>query len=86
MLRPPLAVLAVIVIAGCGSGSDSGSGSGDPVADYCAYGAVSRAQLQGCEDHVTTEDIDALDTNAARYSRGEIDACRWDAGPFCEER
>lgn len=51
---------------------------------YCEYGALSEAQLQGCIDHVTVDDFDRLNTNAARYARGELDKCRRDAGPFCE--
>ena len=27
---------------------------------------------------------DSLTTNAARFSRGELDACLADAGPFCD--
>lgn len=59
---------------------------GDLVGDYCAYGAVSQAQLEGCRDHVTDDDVDARDTNAAQYARGELDECLADAGPFCEDR
>jgi hypothetical protein len=58
----------------------------DEVSAYCHYGAVSEAQLNGCIDHVGTEQIDRLDTNAARYARGELDECLADAGPFCEPR
>ena len=60
-----------------------GCGGQDEVVRYCNYGAVSEAQRQGCIDHVTSDDIDQLDTNAARYARGMIDDCRADAGPFC---
>jgi hypothetical protein len=53
---------------------------------YCAYGAVSRAQLDGCIEHVTPEEVAALRTNAAMYAMGRLDECRADAGPFCEDR
>jgi hypothetical protein len=58
-------------------------GSEVSVADYCAYGAVSEAQLDGCIDHVDESDVERLDTNAAQYGRGELDKCLSDAGPFC---
>lgn len=64
----------VVAVAGCG---------GTSVARYCEYGAVSEAQLEGCEEHVTEAEVNALDTNAARYARGELAECRSDAGPFC---
>lgn len=66
--RRLLATLLVF-IAGCASSTSCEAAGETSVADYCAYGAVSEAQLQGCMDHVTAQDVDALDTNAARYVR-----------------
>lgn len=43
------------------------------VEEYCAYGSVSQAQEDGCVEHVTADEIDALDTPAARYARGQGD-------------
>ncbi|HEX8743607.1 MAG TPA: hypothetical protein VF712_10780 [Thermoleophilaceae bacterium] len=86
-----IGVTALALVAG-GCSEDTGalngepSSSGDLVLDYCSYGAVSDAQLDGCVDHVTEDQVDALDTNAARYARGELQECLEDAGPFCEER
>jgi hypothetical protein len=54
------------------------------VADYCAYGAVSRAQFEGCKDHVSTDDVERLNTDAARFARRELEGCLADSGPFCE--
>ena len=51
--------------------------------DYCAYGAVSQAQLTGCLDHVTTDRISQLNTDAARFAQGALSQCLADAGPFC---
>lgn len=61
-------------------------GARDQVRDYCAYGAISETQRQGCVDHVTQDRVEALKTNAARYARGELDRCLADAGPFCRDR
>ncbi len=72
-----LIVSATFACAACGESS---------VEAYCSYGAVSRAQLDGCTDHVTENDFDHLKTNAARYARGELDKCLADSGPFCEDR
>jgi hypothetical protein len=58
-------------------------GGGTSVARYCEYGAVSQAQLDGCESHVTADEIDARDTNAARYAKGKLNSCEADSGPFC---
>jgi ABC-type Fe3+-siderophore transport system permease subunit len=52
---------------------------------YCAYGAVSRAQLQGCLDHVKDRSIDDMTTNAADFANRRLDECLADAGPFCEQ-
>lgn len=57
----------------------------DQVTAYCSYGAVSQAQLDGCVEHVSSDDIDALDTEAARYARGERDGCGPQSGPFCQD-
>jgi hypothetical protein len=68
-------LVSAIVLVACGSSTSS-------VRAYCEYGAVSKAQLDGCITHVTPGEIDRLGTNAARYARGET-GCRQDAGPFC---
>lgn len=60
-------------------------GTGGEIARYCEYGAVSEAQLDGCKDHVEGDQVDRLDTNAARYARGDLDRCLADAGPFCRD-
>jgi hypothetical protein len=52
--------------------------------DYCSYGSVSKAQLEGCKDHVTADVVDRYDTNAARYAKGQLDRCLGDAGPYCK--
>lgn len=73
-------------IALVAAGAILGCGENDIVADYCAYGAVSESQRQHCVDHVTVEEVDARNTNAAQYAREEIDQCLADAGPFCDDR
>ena len=55
------------------------------VKDYCAYGAVSRAQLDGCVSHVSLSDVQGRHTPAARFALGSVDevSCGADSGPFC---
>ena len=82
-------VAASLALSGCvddQGGGASGADSDSVVEDYCSYGAVSQAQLDGCVDHVTEGEVNAYDTNAGRYARGELDECLEDAGLFCEER
>lgn len=74
-----LVLIVAVAATACGH-------TGDLIDDYCAYGAVSLAQLRGCEDHVDASHVMGLDTNAARYARGELDRCLADAGPFCVHR
>jgi hypothetical protein len=67
------------------------AGSWDPPASkkveaYCKYGAVSQAQLDGCIDHLTDDDVDSRNTRAAKYAKGTLRTCMDDAGPFCEGR
>ena len=51
---------------------------------YCAYGAVSEAQLNGCLNHVTTSEVDDRKTPAAIFARSGGDAeCGPGAGPLC---
>jgi hypothetical protein len=52
---------------------------------YCKYGAKTKAQLDHCMPHVTTEDIDELDTPGARFARGETRECGRGSGPYCAE-
>lgn len=52
---------------------------------YCEYGAVSRAQLEGCRGHVSAAYVRASRTAAARFAIGKGD-CGPDAGPFCGGR
>jgi hypothetical protein len=56
------------------------------VYDYCSYGAVSKAQLNGCLGHVTPQQIFRLRTHAAQFGFGKLDHCLADAGPFCSTR
>lgn len=56
------------------------------VRDYCAYGAQSWAQLDGCIAHVDYEDFSRENTPAARFIMDwdETKECGIGAGPFCE--
>ncbi len=54
------------------------------VDEYCAYGAVSDAQLEGCKSHVTADEVRELRTPAAVFAIEE-GACGGGAGPFCAE-
>jgi len=87
--RSVVVACACVLLSGCGGSPGDPPSESDPaiyVEDYCAYGAVSQAQLDGCIDHVTPGTVDGYDTNAAEYARGELGECLGDAGPFCEAR
>ncbi len=77
---PSVALLAALAI-GVFAGDDARENGA--LNDYCRYGAVSNAQLQGCLDHVTTDRINELHTNAARFATGGLESCLGDSGPFC---
>jgi hypothetical protein len=80
----PIAVLLVALAIGTFVGiNERASGK---LRRYCEYGVVSRAQLAGCLDHVTDSQIDRLQTDAARFARGDLWQCLSDAGPFCASR
>jgi hypothetical protein len=61
--------------------------SGRLVSDYCAYGSVSQAQLDGCKRHVTANDVRSRDTPAAHFAQSgsSEDVCGAGSGPFCEQ-
>ena len=44
---------------------------------------MSKAQLRGCESHVTEKQIAMLDTNAALLARHKLTVRLEDAGRFC---
>jgi hypothetical protein len=76
----------VLVVVGCGSPYPQAADEferAEAVYRYCAYGAVSEAQLEGCKDHVTFRDVQERSTNAADYAFGGGE-CLADSGPFCE--
>jgi hypothetical protein len=77
----PVAGLLVVGIWATTTGIRSRHGG--YVHNYCAYGASSDAQLQGCLDHVNHFKIDDLDTNAARFAKGGLRKCLDDSGPYC---
>jgi hypothetical protein len=79
---------AIGLLIGLGFGLETGHNSrqgGGHLYSYCIYGAVSRAQLHGCLDHVKDRSIDGRETNAARFANGSLHRCLGDAGPFCEQ-
>lgn len=65
-----VAALALLAIS-CG-------GTSDEVVDaYCAYGAKSQAQWDGCTSHVSADEVRASTSRAA--------ACAVDGGKACEQ-
>ena len=56
----------------------------NPMAAYCAYGSTSRAQQEGCLNHVTYADLDRK-TRAARFAYNSLASCGATAGPYCED-
>lgn len=76
----------VLVFAGCAWGLISGWDDRDNyLQPYCRYGAASTAELERCLARTRSDDIDRLDTPAARFARGETTECGRDAGPLCRE-
>jgi hypothetical protein len=53
--------------------------------DYCRYGARNEAELDHCMAHVTTDEIDGLDTPAAEFAREATNECGRGSGPYCAE-
>lgn len=77
----PFVILTVFALVGTQSGSTAHDVY---IRAYCQYGAVSDAQLEHCMTHVGTDYINGLDTQAARFARGENSDCLEDSGPFCK--
>lgn len=76
-------VLWVLVAFSVYSGYNGRDG-GSYIGDYCGYGAVSQAQLDGCLENVDERRIDRARTEAGRFARGELMECGADSGPFCQ--
>jgi hypothetical protein len=87
--RPPLRSVAVgaAIVAGFFSFSmlSEWQSADRLVADYCAYGAVSNAQLDGCKSHVTANEVRARDTAAAHFAQRDSDECGAGSGPLCDD-
>ncbi len=89
-IEPPAARYAVIVFAVCCGVFTYSTLTGwesakELVSDYCSYGAVSEAQLDGCKSRVVAADIVDRDTPAARFANGSLDdVCGPTSGPFCQ--
>jgi hypothetical protein len=79
-VAPAVLILAAGALGVYGGYEDRQDGL---LGNYCQYGAVSRSQLYGCLDHVTDDQINRLDTDAARFARGQLNSCLADAGPYC---
>jgi hypothetical protein len=78
--------VSMIFIAGLGWGWIEGWDNQDNYIDpYCRYGAQSKKQLDSCKAHVNSEEIDKLDTPAAKFALGVIDECGRGSGPYCAE-
>ena len=83
--RTPVVLLGVL-LAGGGFGWVQGLDARDhELGSYCRYGAQNKAELDRCMSHVTTDDIDELDTHAADFGRGVTSECGPDSGPYCAE-
>jgi hypothetical protein len=56
------------------------------VSDYCSYGAVSEAQLEGCKSHVSYRYVESSNTPAAQFAKGGSSEaeCGSSSGPFCQ--
>lgn len=78
----PVAIVATLAAWGFFGGNNARN---HYVRPYCLYGAKSQAQLDGCMSHVTSEEINDLDTQAARFGRGDTSDCLDDSGPFCAD-
>lgn len=75
------AVVLMLALGGCGDGYMDDA----LVEDYCTYGAQSQAQLDGCIEHVTPEQVRQATTPAARWARDGGD-CLQGSGRFCRQR
>jgi hypothetical protein len=80
------ASLCALALVGCGEGELGSRAEPNLIGEYCAYDAMSTDALVVCIDRARRYRILRLDTNAARYARGELDRCLPDAGPFCAPR
>ncbi len=80
--------VAAAAVGGFGVSLFSGCAASDPdLADYCAYSAASERELRDCLRHIDAgESTLAGHGSAAKYARGDLAACRRDAGPFCGDQ
>ena len=74
--------LGFVLLASGGVVEKSREGGVRLVDEYCAYGAVSDAQLDGCTGHVTADEVRSLRTPAAVFAVEEGE-CGEGAGPYC---
>lgn len=78
-------VVSALLLLSAVSVNNAQNNAAEFVSDYCRYGSVSRAQLNGCVSHVTPAYIRSRRTAAARFARDTEADCGSGAGPFCRE-
>ena len=79
-----LVVAVALLFGSWGIGLISGLDDRDhELGYYCRYGARSSAELDACMERINTDEIEALDTPAARFARGETIVCGRGSGPYC---
>jgi hypothetical protein len=54
------------------------------VTAYCLYGSDSKEQVLACEAQATAAQVRSADDEAARWARGELQACGKNAGELCQ--
>ena len=92
-----LAVLflcAALGLAACGGGTTSSSGMDEAKAGkvreiglvdaYCLYRSDTKAQMLACGARTNAAQVQAADDEAARWARGELQACGKNAGELCQ--
>ncbi|HEX8053363.1 MAG TPA: hypothetical protein VF517_10245 [Thermoleophilaceae bacterium] len=52
---------------------------------YCRYGAQTQTELDRCMSSINTDEIEELDTPAARFAVGVRTECGPGSGRFCRE-
>lgn len=83
-LSAPLIVLLALGIYGVADFPAARDWGENTVGNYCAWGAVSEAQFQGCVNNVSLQQVRGLDSQAARFAVDREAVCGSAPGIYCK--
>lgn len=82
-LSAPLIVICGLLFVSIFEYPDARDWGKNLVGNYCAWGAANNRQFEGCVNHVTLEQVERLNTPAAKFAKDSESRCGEARGVYC---